>query len=511
MVPEWAQETGQGLPEWAQEPGDVELAVQPTAAAAAAASTQAKFHEQEQPAERGGDATLPSWYFDDDKEEGKSGWDGPPQSDKIVTTDAPGRPPDLEDPEHRALVVGLVRGRVVWRDGDSCIDCIKDWWFFACQTHPLLDVLFAHPFHPFRRTVRRLHLLSMTFVTFFVAAISELNYNTEPLNSPNRIKFIALSNVTLVVYDFILRELGTCTCFAAGGCCESCCVMCGCLGCCISLGDSILFGFVIISGLLFLVSLGFLLARHHFSSSFVMLFIFMKLLAWGSFFLISIIWYLWERRQQRKSWKDGKPSGPYPYPRLPSVEYFAASWTFCGWRWIFGEPTLHRKKLVGSVDTDMEEAQVRQSERRRPDTANVDAESSNPLHSNDDGDDSAKDNADGTQGDQSWETEELDDPPDDTPPSSTSRGLLSYFNRPAPAAAQSNSNASGELDFSAAMSVVNGKPMRASSASSKAATAGVVAPSRFSSPELASFYSSSSSSASRPAAGSRLAARLNRG
>ena len=101
MVPEWAQETGQGLPEWAQEPGDVELAVQPTAAGAAASSTQAKFHEQEQPAERGGDAALPSWYFDDDKEEGKSGWDEPPQSDKIVTTDAPGRPPDLEDPEHR--------------------------------------------------------------------------------------------------------------------------------------------------------------------------------------------------------------------------------------------------------------------------------------------------------------------------------------------------------------------------------------------------------------------------
>ena len=43
----------------------------------------------------------------------------------------------------------------------------------------------------------------------------------QPLDSPSRVKFIALSNTIIIVYDYLLRELAGCTCFAAGGACEA--------------------------------------------------------------------------------------------------------------------------------------------------------------------------------------------------------------------------------------------------------------------------------------------------
>ena len=85
---------------------------------------------------------------------------------------------------HRALVVGLLKQRVVWRDGSGCCDTLADFWFYLCQVHPLLCCFLAHPAHPFRRSERFVHLLIMLMLALFIAALSEVAIHSQGQASP---------------------------------------------------------------------------------------------------------------------------------------------------------------------------------------------------------------------------------------------------------------------------------------------------------------------------------------
>jgi hypothetical protein len=508
MLPEWARDADDVDPDWARgpgDPGDVELADQNSSHLESASDNS----RQTSRADEGEDeAQNPSWYYEENKnEESEDVGEGRRKAGHHAAPASAALPEGDDDPEHRALVVGLVRGRVVWRSGDDCLDCCKDWWFFACQTHPLLDVLFAHPFHPFQRTARRLHLLSITFVTFFVAAINQVQYMDQPLDSPSRVKFIALSNTIIIVYDYLLRELAGCTCFAAGGACEETARCCGCRNFCMAVGSSTLFGFVIVSTILFLASLAWLLALKRFTLFFIELFFFVKAVAYGSWLFVSILWFLWERHRQRKSWREGVPSGAYPFPNLPSPNYFRASWTFCGCNGLCGNDG---KQLLGSIDTD-----------GVPRTMHCDVDTENPMHGDHD---RGADGHDGHSDEYRDEGEKEDDMREDETKSTlinegeaadregaqtrrSSGGLMSYFSRSSSSAddghvANDNAEEVQEIDFSAAAAVLGGtssKPIKVrrspSSASGPAYTGG--APSRFSSSALEEFYSASSSSSAQ--------------
>ena len=234
------------------------------------------------------------------------------------------------------------------------------------KVHPLLDVFFAHPQHPFRRSVRRLHLLSITFLTFVVAALSELLYGDISVSSPYRIKYVVVSNLVLIVYDFLLRELGSCTCCSAGGSFEKISKHCGCYNCCVQIGGFMFTTFVVSTAILFLASFGILLAEKQFSLFFVQFFLLVKAINYGSYFFVSVIWFAWERNRQRRSWENGEVTPMYPYgPRLPTTKYFAASWRFCECNSL-RDTSTKGKLLVGSIDSNVESHQ--------------DSSTSSPLH-----------------------------------------------------------------------------------------------------------------------------------
>lgn len=119
---------------------------------------------------------------------------------------------------HRALVVGLLNGRVVWHEREAGhLGCIRDLWFYLCQVHPLLCVFFANPAHPFMKLDRFLHLLAMLQIAFFLSALTQLNYGEMPLESPQKIRWILVTNIILLVLDLGFRELATCSCVQPGG------------------------------------------------------------------------------------------------------------------------------------------------------------------------------------------------------------------------------------------------------------------------------------------------------
>ena len=135
MLPEWARDADDVDPDWARgpgDPGDVELATELVHLESVSDNSRQTSRADE--GRRGAESVVVL------RGEQKRGVRGRRRGGaRLATTPRPLLPhfPGDDDPEHRALVVGLVRGRVVWRSGDDCLDCCKDWWFFACQTHPL--------------------------------------------------------------------------------------------------------------------------------------------------------------------------------------------------------------------------------------------------------------------------------------------------------------------------------------------------------------------------------------
>lgn len=129
---------------------------------------------------------------------------------------------------HRALVIGLLKGRVVWHPYDGLWGAMRDLWFFLCQQHPLLCVALAHPAHPFKKSERFMHLLAMLLLTFFIAAIGQLNYADLPITSQQKLTWMFVSNLIVVAADLLMREMATCSCIQPGGMLETCGKCCGC-------------------------------------------------------------------------------------------------------------------------------------------------------------------------------------------------------------------------------------------------------------------------------------------
>ena len=112
------------LPEWARDPTEREDVVE---------LELTTSHDEETQCDK-----FPSWYYgEEDKKEQCDADEGnlsvPSAERTLVSIN--------EDLEQRALVVGLVLGRVIWRDGNSYEGLIQDCWFFICQVSlpPLLS------------------------------------------------------------------------------------------------------------------------------------------------------------------------------------------------------------------------------------------------------------------------------------------------------------------------------------------------------------------------------------
>jgi len=277
----------------------------------------------------------------------EDGAEPPSPNSGAVLTNADGSVTSLEDPlkesdfpdpstiraravkHHRALVIGLLKGRVVWRPYDGVCGMWRDLWFFLCQEHPLLCVLLAHPAHPFKKSERLMHLVAMLLLAFFIAAIGQLNYAELPLFSQEKITWMFVSNVIVVAADLLMREMATCTCIQPGGACESCGKCCGCAKDCAEAG---VFWLRVCCGFSFcLAVIGFsVLAASGESNedgsvdytAFIVLFVITKLIVWASTTLLDLALFFYYRSAQKPNWDGGKRSSTYPYgPALPSSDY----------------------------------------------------------------------------------------------------------------------------------------------------------------------------------------------
>ena len=164
----------------------------------------------------------------------------------------------------------------------------------------------------------------------------------------------------------------------------------------------------------------------------------------------------------------GVPSGAYPFPNLPSPNYFRASWTFCGCNGLCGNDG---NQLLGSIDTD-----------GVPRTMHCDVDTENPMHGDHD---RGADGHDGHSDEYRDEGEKEDDMREDETKSTlinegeaadregaqtrrSSGGLMSYFSRSSSSAddghvANDNAEEVQEIDFSAAAAVLGGtssKPIK---------------------------------------------------
>ena len=90
----------------------------------------------------------------------------------------------------------------------------------------------------------------------------------------------------------------------------------------------------------------------------------MKAVAYGSWLFVSILWFLWERHRQRKSWREGCHQA-LPLSNLPSPNYFRASWTAAG-----------ANGLCGTTASALGINRHRRSSR----TMHCDVDTENPMH-----------------------------------------------------------------------------------------------------------------------------------
>ena len=154
---------------------------------------------------------------------------------------------------------------------------------------------------------------------------------------------IVLSNILLIVLDLFMRTIVTCECVQPGGVCECCTSrwLCGkdCVEDAQQNGRALLFALLVMTFVLFLS--GFIIVGTSPGVDgdefldWLVTWLLMKVVVWGSGFIICLVLFLYYRRTQRPYWEQDdagnlqkNASQGYPEIGLPTRDFLVASWRF---------------------------------------------------------------------------------------------------------------------------------------------------------------------------------------